>query len=123
MAELRSQAPSKQCVKDAVRTIADAAAAATKVIAAAAAEAAKVVNVKSTTDHDLLIELKTRMDSLKDDIRDLKDGTTVKIADHESRIFSLESTKGKQTVLITIGTSVIVVILTLLLYHLTGIKL
>jgi N12 class adenine-specific DNA methylase len=108
---------------EALRTIAIAAAEATKVVASAAAEAAKVINAKGAIDHDLLIELKTRMESLKDDIRDLKDGTTVKISDHETRLFALESSRGKQSTLLTVGIGILLALLGLLTWHLFGVKI
>lgn len=37
-------------------------------------------------DHDLLIEINTVLKQVVRDIQDLKDGTSVKIADHEKRI-------------------------------------
>lgn len=61
-----------QAAKDAVKTITDAAA------------------VKDSSDHDLLIELKTKMDGIKADIKDLGDGTSKTIADHETRIRTVE---------------------------------
>jgi hypothetical protein len=41
-------------------------------------------------DHDLLVELKTEMRLLREDIREMKDGNTVTLEDHESRIRFLE---------------------------------
>ncbi len=41
-------------------------------------------------DHDLLIELKTKLDAVIESIRELKDGTAAKIEDHEKRIRFLE---------------------------------
>jgi hypothetical protein len=108
---------------EALQTIATAATEATKVVATAAAEASKVINAKGAIDHDLLIELKTRMESLKDDIKDLKDGTTVKIADHETRLFALEGVKSKQNTLLTIGIALLTVVAAMLIYHLFGIKI
>lgn len=47
-----------------------------------------------TTDHDLLIKLDTNFQSfLKQyhiDMKELKDGTAIKLADHEARIRSIE---------------------------------
>jgi hypothetical protein len=107
----------------AVTTIASAAAEATKVIAGAAAEASKVVASKGSLDHDLLIELKTRMDSIRDDIKDLKDGTSTKIAEHENRIFALESAKGKQSVLISAVVVLGGIVTAMVVFHLFGIKI
>lgn len=77
--------------KEAVKVIADASAAAAKVIAEAASEALKVTNVKNSYDHDLLVELKSKLEDLKVDIADLKSGTSSQIGDHESRLRLLET--------------------------------
>jgi len=74
-------------------------------------------------DHDLLIELKTRMEALRDDIKDLKDGTTVKIADHEVRLFSLENSKTKTNTLVSIGVGILTLLVGLLVYHVLGVKI
>ena len=42
-------------------------------------------------DHDLLITLDTKVDALKDDIRNINDGTTKTLNDHEIRLRYLES--------------------------------
>lgn len=47
-------------------------------------------DISKMTDHDLLITLHEQVKSIKLDIKDLKDGTSVKIADHEARIRRLE---------------------------------
>ncbi len=81
----------------ATKSIAAAALEATKLLALNAAEAAKVTNSKGADDHDSITtligtvgNLNTRLgekfDELKADIKDLKDGTATKIADHETRI-------------------------------------
>ena len=41
-------------------------------------------------DHDLLIAMETKLDSLIEDIRDLKDGTSKTVGDHEARIRKME---------------------------------
>lgn len=38
------------------------------------------------SDHDLLVELRTEMRGMRNDIKELKEGTTEKLADHEMRI-------------------------------------
>jgi hypothetical protein len=92
--------PDKQRILDdaaaqAVKIISDASAVTVAKIAAAAQEAHQVVtdaaatsvrvlHLKSADDHDLLIELKTRMEGIKTDIKDLKDGTTKRIDDLET---------------------------------------
>ena len=75
--------------QEAVLAIAQAAELAKATIASAASEAVKVTNSKNVdgnNDHDILIELKTKMDSLKDDIADLKTGTSLKISQHDDAI-------------------------------------
>lgn len=56
--------------------------------------------VPITPDHDILIALKTNFDSFAKqyslDIKDLKDGTGATLANHESRIKTME-TKFEQT--------------------------
>jgi len=69
-------------------------------------------------DHDLLIRVDTKVDSLKDDIKDIKDGTATKIADHEQRIVSLESEKTRVTVLLMVGGSLLTFLVGLLVFHL-----
>ncbi len=41
-------------------------------------------------DHDTLIRLESKVDSVLTDIKDLKEGTTTKLADHELRLRVLE---------------------------------
>lgn len=48
---------------------------------------------KQQKDHDLLIEINTVLKQVVRDIQDLKDGTSVKIADHEKRIEAIERYK------------------------------
>jgi hypothetical protein len=107
----------------AVITISTAAAEATKVIANAAAAASTLVETRSSLDHDLLIELKARMDGLKADIKDLKDGTSAQIADHETRITAVEGKGSKQSILITVIIALGFIATTLLVYHMFGVKI
>jgi hypothetical protein len=107
----------------AVVTISTAAAEATKVVASAASEAAKLIGLKGNLDHDLLIELKTRMESLREDIKDLKDGTSTQIADHENRLSVLEGVRSKQNIMITVIIALGFIATTLLVYHLFGVKI
>jgi hypothetical protein len=68
---------------DAAKTLASAAFDARSVVAANASEAAKVLSEKNSdggSDHDLLTQLNVKVDRLKDDIKEIKDGTTFKIA-------------------------------------------
>lgn len=69
--------------------IANAAEEARRVISNAAAEALRVINATTLGgggDHDLIIRLDTKMDDLKADIKELKDGTAIKIDKHEERL-------------------------------------
>lgn len=60
-------------------TIADAAGLASKAIADAAAISVKVLSIKNADDHDLLIELKVGNQFIRDDIKNLSSGISVKI--------------------------------------------
>ena len=102
----------------ATQAIADAALSATKLLATNAAEAAKITNVKGSDDHDLLVELKVKMEGLKSDISDIKDGTATKIADHELRINKLETSNTRQTTMLGIGIAILSLLVSLLVYHL-----
>ena len=107
---------------DAAKAIATAAADATKVIATATAEAVKVSAIKSAGDHDLLIELRTRMEGIKNDVNEIKTGTSTQISDHEIRIFSLERGKTKTDTMISIGIALLTILASLIVYHITGMK-
>lgn len=113
----------ENAASQAVKVISAAAGEAAKVVAEAAAVSVKVLSIKNADDHDLLIELKTRMESLRNDIKDLKDNTSTKIDDHEKRIFDLETSKGRQSTFITIGVSILVVLISFIVFHLTGVKI
>lgn len=105
---------------EAIKVVANAAAEATKIVAAAAAEATKVTNSKYLNDHDLLIELKTKMDGLRDDVKNISDGTSKQISDHETRINGLEDSKTKQNTAMSIGIGILSLLTSLLIYHLIG---
>lgn len=60
-----------------------------------------------TLDHDLIIRLGEKIDGLKEDIKELKDGMTTKTEDHEKRIKSLEISVTK---LFSYGTALIFVV-------------
>lgn len=80
-----------EAAKDALQILSEASNLQLKTIASAAADAINVVNTKGANDHDLLVELKTKMIELKEDIKELKDGTTAKIEKHEVRLCSVEN--------------------------------
>ena len=58
-------------------------------------------------DHDLLQKLDVKVDSLKEDIKGLSDGTTKQISDHETRIKTLENNTTK---LMAYGVSAMLII-------------
>ena len=71
-----------QAASAATSAIAQAAEDAARVVANAASEAAIKVSVQNTSskaDHDTLIRIETRMEGIKTDIKDLKDGTAKRI--------------------------------------------
>lgn len=103
---------------DAVQVVAAAAKEAARTVADAAASALKVTSAKDGNDHDLLIELKTKIEGIRDDIKDLSDGTTKQIADHETRLNTLETEKTKIVVLLGIASAIFSVLIGLLVYHL-----
>ena len=129
--------------QEALRAIAEATSIATKTVAAAAAEAVKVKENQNSTDHDALIELKTLMIGLKEDIRELTDGTSRRIAflesnkldtkdsysiiykgevdkritDHEVRINAMETNHTRTTVLVSIGIGILTLLVGILVQH------
>jgi len=136
----------EQAAADAVKVIAAAASEAARTVANAAAEAVKVSNVKGADDHDLLVVLNTKMEDLKTDIQDLKDGTSTRIAtleneklnirdsypilykkdvdtkfiDHEKRIKTIESLNTKLSVMLGIGIGILSFLVSLMIYHILG---
>jgi hypothetical protein len=133
----------EQAANEAVRVIAQAAEAAARVVANAAAESVKVANIKSADDHDLLIELKTKLDGLKADIKDIKDGTSRRIdnmetekldakdsyfnlykdgvdkhvSEQEVRLTVLELSKTRQNVMMSIGIGILTILVSLIVFH------
>jgi hypothetical protein len=47
----------------------------------------------STSDHDLILELRVRMEDLKKSIEDLTNSVTKKVDSHELRLSNLEVTR------------------------------
>ena len=107
----------RDAANDAKTIIAAAASDASKVIADAAAVSVKVLSIKNADDHDLLIKLNTLMDGLKEDIRDLKSGTTLKIENHDSRIKILENKTANYTITLSLYTLAVVAMISLTIYH------
>lgn len=50
---------------------------------------------ESTPDHDILIELRTELRGVRDEINKYNDTTSSAIKDHEARIRSLETSKNE----------------------------
>lgn len=79
-------------------------------------------------DHDNLVTLVADVRNLKEgqerfhlemrnSIRDIKDNYTGKLNDHETRLNFLENFRTKQTVLLSIGTGLLTLLTSLLIYH------
>ena len=98
----------------------------------------KITNMISQSDHDLLIELRTEMQNVRNDIKDLKDGTTARIKaledskvdlrdfkeiqkrvdeDMEGRLRKLEESKSVYNTSMLIYTAVGVTMIGLIIYH------
>jgi hypothetical protein len=107
----------------AVEVIVKAASEAGKVVSDAASVAVGVLGSKPAVDHDLLIELRTQLVGLKDDIKDIKTGTSNRIAEHEKRLCDLEGSKSKSATYQTIGIGLLIILTSMLIYHLFGIKI
>lgn len=101
----------------AVKLIASNAEAAAKVVSTAAAESAKAANMKGQDDHDLLIRIETRMEGLKADIKELKDGTSTQLIDHETRIKKLENKTSNYFITITLYSIAMGAMISLIIYH------
>ena len=85
----------------------------------------------AVTDHDTITSLVASVNAfhvstneklmeIKNDIKDLRDGIKQQIADHEVRINRLETSKGNQTILISIGIGLLTLLTSLLVYHIMG---
>jgi len=79
-----------QAAEVAAGRLAGAANDATKLVASAASDAVKLTSTRMADDHDLLIQIDTQMKALIADIKELKEGTSGKIENHEARIVKLE---------------------------------
>jgi hypothetical protein len=118
------------------QVISDATEEAAKVIANAANEAIMVLDQKNTgssCDHDLLMRVDTKVDRLKDDIKDINLGMSsvirdvcsrvekleiTIIKDGEKRLNALEVSRGYVTVMLTIGCGLLTFLSSLMVYHL-----
>lgn len=84
----------EHAAQEAVNVIAEAAKNAARVVAAAAAEAVKVQtmnNAKTENDHDLIVELGVQMKQVLQDIKELKDTTTARVAALEAEKMNKET--------------------------------
>ena len=76
------------------------------------------VNMDNKSDHDLLVEVNTTLKRVVMDIRDLKDGTSIQLANNTSRIEFLERWKSSIGTYLWIYGIVGGFLATLLIYHL-----
>lgn len=85
----------------ATKTIADAATLAAKALASAASDAsqlithnaeevARVLNQQRGSDHDAIVRISEKIDSLRVDVKDLKDGTASRIATLENEKLNIK---------------------------------
>ncbi len=58
-------------------------------------------DIAKMNDHDLIITIHEQIKNIRADIKDIKDGTSTQLADHETRIRRLEE---KITTVLTWGT-------------------
>ncbi len=63
----------------ATKLLASSAESATKLLASNASDALKISSQRDDADHDILVVLKSKMEDLKNDIRDLKDNTSKRV--------------------------------------------
>lgn len=68
---------------EALRLVAKETAEATRALASSAAEVLKISTMRNSEDHDLLIGLKGQMERIITDIKDIKDGTSLRISNLE----------------------------------------
>jgi hypothetical protein len=104
-----------QAADAAVLKIASAAEIANKVVSAAAAAA--ITESKTSEDHDLLVELRTKMEGLREDIKNLRNEQIVKINTHETRINDLETSNIRQTVCLAVGALWLMALSGMMVYH------
>lgn len=92
----------------------------------------------NTTDHDLLIELRTEMRNIRSDIKELKEGTTQRIQilerdkadrqeveflqkklneDIENRIRKLEEYRSRYFIMMSLYTAAVGIMIGLMLFH------
>lgn len=76
------------------------------------------------SDHDLLVRLDEQLGNVRGqinevrvDIKDLKDGTTTKIEDHEARLKKLETKTSNYFITITLYSIAVGGMIGLIIYH------
>lgn len=69
--------------QSAVKAMAEAASSASTLVAHNAEESARSLAVQRSSDHDAIVRISEKIDSLKADVKDLKDGTTKRIENLE----------------------------------------
>ena len=121
---------------------------ASKRLASDAADALKLMGTRGSDDHDLLIRIETTMNILERDIKEMKTGSAIKLGEHEDRIGRIEVWKagvneesgllsnvkintGKisvlersrtiQTTMTNVGVGLLLLMASMLIYHLFGI--
>ena len=111
-------------VEKATQKISDSEINASKRIADDAANAVKVLNVKNAeggSDHDFQIkfsaEVTIKLDNIIKDIKDIKSGTSIQIADHEARIKKLENKTSSYFITITLYSIAVAFMIGLLIFH------
>ena len=73
--------------------------------------------METQSDHDLLVRLDEQLRFIRDDIKELKDGTKTQLNDHESRLKLLELSKSRYFWTITVYSSIGVTLIALVLKH------
>ena len=109
---------------EALRVLGKAADLALQKIAEAQVVALKSAMTNPNIDHDKLMMLIQSVEDFHDEMRRTLDklGNDFhgKVADHETRLGVLESANVKQNVMLTIGTSILLILVGLLVWHITG---
>lgn len=103
---------------------------ATDVVANNAANAAKITNIKGAEDHDLLIELRTNMQELRTDVKNLKNGNVpmkdfeelklkfdIKNDKQDAKIEALETKTANYTITMVLYSIAVAFMIGLTIYH------
>lgn len=73
-------------------------------------------DIAQMNDHDLLVTMHEQIKGIKTDIKDLKDGTSVTLSDHETRIRSAETKLSQYKGALIISQTIVLPILLYLVY-------